>query len=421
MKFAVRAIVVVAMTVLPMAMVRPALAQPPAGVAPGRGNYDPASFLTRMDRNNNGIIDVDEQERGAKFLIKRLSNIDSSIQEGRPIPLNTFVAAFKTMRENRSTSARSDDPNQNGGPGNFGGANRRGQDRGQRERQRIEEENEALAAELLVPGFGETSLPPLMRGFGAAADWIQTEYTERDLTEARDRVTRFDKNKNGFIDADEITPRFTGRPMDFDVNRDGRLSVVEMAYRQARKRDGKPKVAPEKKDSPPARPTAAPDLFGGRRSYRSLSSREAPAGVPGFFTDRDANGDNQVTMAEYGSDWTDELMAQFAEYDFNDDGIITAAEAIRSAEEGTVSTVMTGKTPAVTRSSTRSESIDGIDPKYVKYASRIIKRNDPNGDGVLAPSELEKMLVNPIKADTNRDGKVTLAEYATYLQTTDNR
>ena len=54
-----------------------------------------------------------------------------------------------------------------------------------------------------------------------------------------------------------------------------------------------------------------------------------PKGLPDWFLEKDANGDGQITMAEYTDNWTPEKVAEFARYDLNHDGIITAAECLK--------------------------------------------------------------------------------------------
>ena len=64
-----------------------------------------------------------------------------------------------------------------------------------------------------------------------------------------------------------------------------------------------------------------------------------------------------------------------------------------------------------------------VDDRYLSYAQRIVDRYDKNGDSVLVTSEYEKMLMTPKPADFNRDNRITVDEYARYLQsrTTKNR
>jgi EF hand len=66
------------------------------------------------------------------------------------------------------------------------------------------------------------------------------------------------------------------------------------------------------------------------KSYRFKSAKERlPAGLPGWFTSKDANGDGQVEMSEYSKSWTESTAAEFKRYDRDNDGVITAEEALK--------------------------------------------------------------------------------------------
>ena len=67
-----------------------------------------------------------------------------------------------------------------------------------------------------------------------------------------------------------------------------------------------------------------------RKPGRFLTARERlPKGLPDWFLEKDVNGDGQITMAEFTDNWTPEKLAEFARYDLNHDGIITAAECLK--------------------------------------------------------------------------------------------
>lgn len=51
----------------------------------------------------------------------------------------------------------------------------------------------------------------------------------------------------------------------------------------------------------------------------------------------------------------------------------------------------------------------------MQVATRIIQRNDSNGDGVLTEEEWAGMLLDPSPADTNKDGQITREEYAAWI------
>jgi hypothetical protein len=50
------------------------------------------------------------------------------------------------------------------------------------------------------------------------------------------------------------------------------------------------------------------------------------SGLPSWWTSRDADGDGQISMAEYASKWTDKEIQDFKKYDGNGDGFITQNE-----------------------------------------------------------------------------------------------
>lgn len=381
----------------------------------GRGGFDPSSFLKRLDANGNGVIDVEEQKGPAEFMISRLQRYDPKIQPGKPIPLSKITKSFEKARAEREGS-RGDDR----------------RDRGDRERESEKRAigDQAVTIELLVPGFGkdeEDLEPEPLLGFGAQADLLTIEVTETDHQEATSRMRYFDKNKDGVLSKDELSKQFAGDPMDFDRNRDGKLTPKELAVRYAVRREGN-EIARRKKERDgrlekkvDRKSDDQPDLFNGRRSYRKQGSRRTPEGLPGFFADRDANGDGQISMVEFASEWSDEVVAEFFGSDFNRDGVITADEALRGVE-GEVPESMPTRKAVVKSKDDKSEKSKNrksdakIDSRNLKVAQRIIKRNDKNSDGVLTPSEWKEMLMSPAKSDFNRDGKVTVDEYALWMQ-----
>ncbi len=303
--------------------------------------------MSRLDANGNGIIDVEEQQGPAQFLISRMSQTDPSIQAGKPIPLKKLTEGFEKMRGERDAGGRdSADP-------------RRAAD-------------EALMPELLVPGFGTDETPEPLLGFGATAAMLSVPVTADDQREAAERMRRYDRNNDGFLTKEELSSRFSGNPMDFDRNRDGKISVSELAVRYARRREGEEQARSKNDDRRRDRgrdeKVEVPDVYNQRKSYRVMTTRQIPDGVPGFFVDKDANTDGQVTMAEFSSDWNDETLASFFQSDLNRDGVITAEEALRSVELGSASTmtsVATAMSPASSSGGTSNTSSSVSPPPVV--------------------------------------------------------
>jgi hypothetical protein len=364
-----------------------------------------------LDSNGNGVLDPNEQQGPAQFLIGRLQQADPSIKSGQPIPLKKVTDAFNKMRGQRDSGGGSDP------------------------RATQNAADEALETELLVPGFGIEEEPMPVLGFGPTAELLAVTVTEADVREAAERMRRYDRNRDGFITKNELSSRFAGNPMDFDRNRDGKLSESELAVRYARRREGEEAAREQRADNSRREEKRdgdeePPDPFDGRRSYRNIAEVKLPEGLPGFFTDRDANKDGQVAMSEYGSDWNDQLVAEYFKWDVNSDGVITAVEALSAVEKGATASATTMTSTSSSSSSSSSGSSDttqssssgsaaasgAIDPKLTSYAERIVGRYDNKPkDGALTASEWSGMLINPAPADANRDGRITIPEYAQWL------
>jgi Ca2+-binding EF-hand superfamily protein len=364
-----------------------------------------------LDANGNGVLDPEEQQGPAQFIIQRLQQSDPSIKPGQPVKLKKIIDGFQRMRE-----------------GGAGG----GEDDGDRGRDR--EDDAALMPELLVPGFGVEEDPVPLMGFGAAAEMLSVPVSEEDERDANEMIQRFDRNRDGVLSGDELSSRFSGNPLDFDRNRDGKLTANELAVRSARRREGREESRRDNdrrddRDREEEKSVEVPDVFNGRRSYRPVAARPLPEGVPGYFTEKDANRDGQVSMAEFAKEWTDELVYQFFASDLNRDGVITSEEALHAVENpsggsppgsamasASLSNSKTATAPANPSSPAAPVGSGPIDDKYLKVGQRIVDRYDKNGDKTLTPSEWEKMLMSPADADANRDGRITIDEYAVWMQ-----
>ena len=410
---------------------------PPMMMGGSRGGFDPSSFLDRLDRNGNGMLDLDEMEGPAQFLVSRLQREDPSIRTDRPIPISKFKEAFDKMRAAREGG---------GDGGGFGGGDPRGGENS-------EQLNAAMTAAPLVPDFtgSAPSLPPVL-GFGPAAELMSVEVTPADLKEAKDRLERYDRNRDGSLAGDELSSRWGGNPMDFDRNGDRALSLNELAVRAGRMRVAQAEVAASqnrKRDDRQRRegdqkPPEIADLYKGRKSF-AVSRRATPEGLPGWFSERDANGDLQVSMSEYSKDWNDSLLNEFQKFDLNGDGMITAKECLAGVRNGASASGSSGGSrpsglamrgpggppgspPAPGTPSGPAPPAAPLAPpsgapdeKMVKAAEKVMKRTDKNGDSILTPDEWKDMLIDPSAADFDKDGRITLTEYAQWLQARSSR
>jgi hypothetical protein len=155
-------------------------------------------------------------------------------------------------------------------------------------------------------------------------------------------VKEHDKNKNGWLDGDELKD-YHGKPEA--INKDGVITVDSLAAAASSvaTSSATASTAPSTAGSTAAEHAKSdPDMSkrvlvgsaGGlqgddkRHSYRFTPADERlPSGLPSWFKDKDTNSDGQIEMSEYARSWTNSTAADFQRYDLNGDGIITAKEA----------------------------------------------------------------------------------------------
>lgn len=89
-----------------------------------------------------------------------------------------------------------------------------------------------------VPGFGPLQGQRAVPGFGTDT-MPHVSVTPEDLARADERLQRYDSNRDGYIDRNEAGGgRWFDEPFQFDADRDGRLSRMELGRRYALRRGG---------------------------------------------------------------------------------------------------------------------------------------------------------------------------------------
>ncbi len=177
-------------------------------------------------------------------------------------------------------------------------------------------EESSKPAKLAPLSFGAPPSKGTAKGFGDQTKAsAQQSTSDRDKAYARGLMRKYDRNKNRVLEEDEWR-RIRGNPEKADTNGDKRITYDELAARISQKRR-----ETDAKDAAKADADAP-------KSYRLASPGEKlPEGLPGWFKDKDSNGDGQVAMHEYSRRWSDSTASKFVKLDKNDDGVITAGEA----------------------------------------------------------------------------------------------
>ncbi|MDB4494493.1 proprotein convertase P-domain-containing protein [Pseudomonadales bacterium] len=316
--------------------------------------------LEKLDRNQNGEIDPEEITPLARPYLERLAK-SRRMSMGRPYDIERWQEA-----------ARIYFALQNGVAG-----------------ERIKPDSEA-SVKSFVPD-AETELVP---EFGLPA--VKFPYIQADLDEADRTLKRSDRNRDGYIDrAESERAVWTHRqPFEEDLNKDDRLSRLELAQRYARRRllsgasdelvrkagrvgngiQPATRVEPKRQDSsqwwrrgsqyyltatvlgrfdknrngrlekdetvslgfPPGKIDLNRD---GELSREELHAYllelqeeigDLGEGLPGWFFELDENRDEQIAMVEFATEWTAEKIAEFTSYDGNGDGLLTASEVLNA-------------------------------------------------------------------------------------------
>ncbi len=326
--------------------------------------------LMEMDRDRNGELDPDEITPLARPYLERITS-DRRMSLNQPNRIDEILDAARIYFALRNGVAGKD-------------VRPQGED--------------------TVLPFGPREGEPLVPEFGLAE--VKYPYMPADRNLASSIMRRYDSDGDGYINREEASRnRWTHRdPFLDDLDKDGRLSVLELTQRYARRRlldgsagemfqkarrtgngirpgahrydeDGGRSASEQRREfnswwsrggsgnwltaSVLSRfdsnrngrleasealtlgfPTAQVDLDRDGELTREelhtyLSSLQEEAGdtstgLPGWFFELDVNRDNQVAMAEFATEWTDAKLTEFRTLDANDDGLLTATEALQS-------------------------------------------------------------------------------------------
>lgn len=202
--------------------------------------------------------------------------------------------------------------------------------------------NVALAAsDRVALADAPLTSPPAPRVVGAVSPKL-LRYAER-------MVRKHDVNKSGQLEADEWSA-LQGKPPAIDANGDGRITVEEFAQHAADfgagrairlstaneplaegNANGAAGQAGAANAALPQGSAGAGPLPDPRRGLKYFAA--LPAGIPQWFVERDADGDSQLTLAEYSPKLLKSEIDDFARYDVNRDGVLTAKEYLRAGKE----------------------------------------------------------------------------------------
>ena len=139
-----------------------------------------------------------------------------------------------------------------------------------------------------------------------------------------------DRNGDGFLDKEEMSPNLRSMLDKYDKNRDGLISFLEyLDYQRGKLQPVDPPREPEPKDTSKPRIVPPPEhifIDEGEMEKRPEVPRAGnlPKGLPAWFDEIDMDGDGQIALWEWRK--AGKSMKDFSEWDRNDDGLITIEE-----------------------------------------------------------------------------------------------
>jgi len=334
---------------------------------PRGGGGDPAERTARQmqraerliqsfDSNRDGVIEPNEVRGQLRLVYERMAK-EAGLNPTHSISVGELRAAlgryFKKLEEGvakPSTPGKS-----SGGAKSRGEPSKKGKPASGKE------------PAPKVAGFGVQSEAPKVSGFGQAASGesatrprsghrgrssgsshsgssssaAQKKELLKIRSYAKSLLYKYDADKSGVLEEKEW--KQIRNPPKPDRNGDGVVTVDELTagLSEFSKRPSSSSISfSSRVSSRRSRSTSShrskSSRSDGQKSYRFLTPTERlPKGLPDWFARKDANGDGQVSMAEFHtSDWDEAKAAEFAGYDLNNDGMITPAECLEAAKTG---------------------------------------------------------------------------------------
>ncbi|MGY8746943.1 MAG: hypothetical protein ACKVHR_02640 [Pirellulales bacterium] len=276
-------------------------------------NFDLSAYLKRKDVNSNGKLEPNEMSDNTRSYLKKSGfNPEKSLTISKVLSKLSKDKAKREVTESKTNRTRK--------VAGFG----------------VEKEE----SESGVARFGTASTET------KGSSPKKTTYSESVTRQVDTTLSRYDRNKDGSLDREEMGRARWGSPtpQESDTNKDGRLSRSELSDRYASRESAYSKSSSSSSSRNSSRSSS---------SQKSSSSSYRPSSTRSTSSSRDSS---------------------------------------------------TTKKPVSSSSSSDSKV------KYEKYAASLIGQYDANKDGKLSSEETKKMRRPPVGADQNKDGFITKSE-----------
>ena len=322
-----------------------------------RRDFDVAKYLKGQDKNNDGVLAPEEIDgrRTKKFLEQM------GIPTEKTSKVEDLVKGYNNRIATKSAEKRKE----------F------------QDRLRTIPEFGAKKESFGVSQFGTEDKAQGLQSFDDTATGMKASDFEPEMLKKADKLLgTFDRDKNGFLDGDEIS-RLSWKsppPETSDLNRDGRLSKMELAKRF---------TTGEGTTRKTRSPAEVDEL---RRKLSGASSGES------------SKGDSRSQRGDYDSrDRNRELRDRGRGYR---DRESRDRDRVRDRRNAKQETPKPNSGSAVAKAKANAQSAQG----YAKYVDRSFKKYDSNSDGKLDKKELSASSLLKKAKDSNGDGFISRQE-----------
>ena len=338
-----------------------------------RTKFNVEAWLKDQDTNKDGVLTPEEVTRDRT---RRYIN-DIGIKFNSAKPISTMVKELNAARQKKTDKKRKEFERKLSTLASFG----------------AESESQGVASfGVEQKAEGVVSFADRSTGLRAA------DFDPEQLREAEKLLGSFDRDKNGFLDGDEIARvAWAGQPPESsDINRDGRLSKLELAKRFQQRKDAKTKAnsTPTQSDAERYRAERASgrgspdrDRYDRGRSDRDRSDRDR--------SDRDRGRSDRKNRDSSGRD---------------------RYERDRSSRDSSNRKTITPKVTAPTSTATTVKSKPrDVNAKLQKYLNEKFATYDANKDGRLDEDEVAKSRMFQKAVDENEDGFLDKREALVFI------
>lgn len=269
---------------------------------------------------------------------------------------------------------------------------------------------QTIAQEAKLAGFGPPAEGTSLPGFGSLAEPLPT-LVQEDRAYSAMQFEQYDLDKDGAIDRDETrkTPYkgVEGRWFSFDADRDNQLSRTELANFYARTRIDKT-----------------------RKLQRAARAKRKAAGIEissadlanskNQFAQLDRNRDRKLDKREVAAGWGNQTGQIFADHDLNASGYLTSKElagqwaVVRTNQEKQQRAMQVQLTHL--HFGSYGSGLRVVQPQTLAGPSQVlIGRYDTNRNGILERSEWRQIEGRFDGADGDRNGSLTQQELNAWL------